>query len=68
MTHLDALELNLSHERVRLAEATSPEEVALRRVWVSQLEREVAGERAFLGQSTVNLDISDDDLFNELLN
>lgn len=66
MTHLDALELNLSNERARLAAATSPKEIALRRVWVAQLEKEVASELAFLGKSAPTLDMSDDELFREL--
>jgi hypothetical protein len=66
MTHLDALELNLSNERARLAAATSPKEIAMRRVWVAQLEKEVAGELAFLGKSAPTLHMSDDELFREL--
>ncbi len=49
LTHLNALELNLSHERVRLANAKTNSEHALRTVWVSQLEKEIAGEYRFLG-------------------
>lgn len=49
MDHLSALELHLSNERERLAAATTETERELRRVYVAQCEREVAGERAFLG-------------------
>ena len=49
MTHLDALEAGLSHERARLAQAKGEGERQLRTVWVAQLEKEVATERAFLG-------------------
>ena len=42
LTHLNALELNLSHERVRLSQATNQQDIALRKVWVAQLEREIA--------------------------
>lgn len=38
-THLDYLELRLSNERSRLADAKSDGERELRKVWVSQLER-----------------------------
>lgn len=44
MNHLAALELRLSNERVRLANAASEEERQLRRVWVAQLERELSAE------------------------
>lgn len=66
MTHLDALELNLSHERARLAAAKSPKEIAMRKVYVAQLEKEVAGELAFLGKTAPALDMSADELFREL--
>ena len=58
MNHLDALNLRLSNERIRLAAATSEGERELRKVWIAQLEKEVAGEIEFLG--------SDDDLLAEL--
>lgn len=67
MTHLDALQLNLSNERNRLAAATCPKERELRAVWVAQLEKEIAGEKAFLGMTdTPPAPMSDDDLFAEL--
>lgn len=46
--HLDALELALSHERVRLANAGSVAERELRSVWVCQIEKEIAHECVFL--------------------
>lgn len=49
MNHLDALNLRLSNERVRLANAKSEGERELRKVWIAQLEKEVAGEIQFLG-------------------
>lgn len=65
--HLTALHINLSSERARLAAATSPKEIALRTVWVAQLEKEVAGEMAFLGMSAAPVaEMSDDDLLAEL--
>jgi hypothetical protein len=46
MDHLDALELRLSNERIRLASATSPQERELRAVWVKQIEKEIGVARA----------------------
>ena len=60
LTHLHALELNLSHERVRLFAAKSPGERALRAVWVDKLQREIDAEYAFLGIEPEVL--SDEDL------
>ena len=66
-THLDYLELRLSNERSRLADAKSDGERELRQVWVSQLEREIAREIEFLGGKAQDLtDISDDELLAEL--
>ena len=48
--HLDALRINLSHERTRLERAAGGER-DLRAVWVAQLEHEVRCELAFLGLS-----------------
>lgn len=47
--HLAALELGLSHERARLAQAKTVRERELRTVWIAQREREIAAEKAFLG-------------------
>jgi len=60
LSHLHALELNLSHERVRLFAAKSPGERALRAVWVDKLQREIDAEYAFLGIEPEVL--SDEDL------
>ena len=60
LTHLHALELNLSHERVRLFAAKSPGERALRAVWVDKLQREIDAEYKFLGIEPETL--SDEDL------
>ena len=67
-THLDALSLRLSHERSRLNAAKTDAERQLRTVWVDQLEREIAGERQFLGlpHETLMDDLSDDELLAEL--
>lgn len=66
MQHLDALELRLSHERERLTHAGSDSERALRAVWIAQIEREIAGELVFLGNSPVDSTLSLDDLMKEL--
>lgn len=65
-THLDALNLNLSNERIRLGNAKTQQERELRTVWVAQLEKEIAAERGFLGVTDAP-EVSDDDLLNELL-
>lgn len=66
--HLSALELRLSHERTYLAAAKTTGERELRTVWISQIEREIAGEYKFLGIEQGNeLEISDEDLLAALL-
>lgn len=66
-THLHYLELRLSNERSRLADAKSDGERELRQVWVSQLEREIAKEIEFLGGKVQDLtEIDDDELLAEL--
>ncbi len=64
MLHIDALNLHLSNERMRLANAKTDAERELRRVWVAQLEKEIAGEQKFSNQQCDNL--SDDELLNSL--
>ena len=66
-THLDALELRLSSERIRLNSAKTEPEKALRTVWIEQIEKEIEGEKAFLGIIEPDLsDFSDDDLLAAL--
>lgn len=60
--HLAALELRLSHERVRLQQAKTPAERELRQVWVAQIEKEIAGEREFISEP----DMTDDELLAAL--
>lgn len=55
-THLDTLQLRLSNERMRLNAARTERERTIRRVWVAQLEREIAGEVAFLADDTKQTD------------
>lgn len=47
-THLDALNVRLSHERSRFAAATGDDR-ELRGVWIAQIEREIEREMEFLG-------------------
>ena len=67
MTHLDALRLRLSHEKGYLDAAKTESEKALRRVWVGQIEHEIAGELTFLGiVETDDSTLSDAELLAEL--
>ena len=65
-SHLMALMKNLSNERERLKFATRDSEIALRKVWVAQLEREIASEEKLLGIEPVEI-ISLADLEAEIL-
>jgi len=49
LSHLNALQVRLSHERVRLANATTDRERQMWAVWVAGIEREIAEEHRFLG-------------------
>lgn len=67
LTHLNALELRLSNEREYLRAAKSEGEKELRRVWIAQIEKEIAGERKFLGLTEpAECDLTDDELLEEL--
>lgn len=69
-SHLNAIELRLHNEQMRLKAATSEAEIALRSVWVRQTEDELSAEYKFLGLSqpaeaaTMTLDeiMDDEDL------
>lgn len=63
MTHLDALQLRLSNERGYLAAAKSEGERELRRVWIAQIEKEIAGEIEFADKR----ELTDDELLAELM-
>ncbi len=70
MSHLIALEQRLSNEQAYLAKAKTENERELRKVWIAQIEKEIASEKKFLGIEELPDDIknmSDDDLLNELL-
>ena len=69
LTHLDALRIWLSHERVRLSEAKSDKEKELRAVWVAQIEKEIADEMKFLGIFKVSDELkkmTDEEILSEL--
>lgn len=61
-SHLDALNLRLSNERVRLANAKTDSEIALRTIWIQQIEKEIRNEAGFV----TSQDISDEELLREL--
>ena len=48
-SHLSALELRLSHEKVYLSNADSDGERQIRKAWISQIEKEIQDEKTFLG-------------------
>jgi len=62
MTHLNALQVALSNERSRLANAKTAGERELRAVWVSQLEKEISAEEI----NFPACELSDDELLAEL--
>jgi len=67
-SHLEALQVGLSHERARLADAKTESERALRTIWVQQYERQIADERAFLGMpaETPVDEMTDDEILADL--
>lgn len=65
-SHLHALETRLEHERVRRDASKNGQELALRNVWVAQIEREIASERSFLGLDKID-GMADEELLAELL-
>ena len=74
LSHLHAIQLRLSHERTRLAQARSDKEIAHRKVWVQGIERELADEKRFLAARGIVVEdsleailMSDDELVRELL-
>jgi hypothetical protein len=65
-THLNALELRLSHERERLAKAKTNGEREMRAVWVAGIEKEISQELAFLGRTEELPEMSDEELLKAL--
>lgn len=67
-SHLAALINRLGNERKYLAAAKSENEKALRKVWIGQIEKEIAAEEKFLGMApAADFTGSDDELLAELL-
>jgi len=67
MTHLETLQLRLSNERIRLERATTDQERELRKVWVSQIEKEIADEKKFLNLNDAELpEMTDAEILAEL--
>lgn len=64
-SHLNALELRLSNERVRLANAKTQHERDMRTVWIAQIEKEIAQERTTFGSDPVDT-MTDDELLKAL--
>lgn len=61
-THLVALQTRLSHERAYFAADGSE----IRKVWISQIEKEIAREREFLGITSDVPVMTDDEILAEL--
>lgn len=54
--HLDALQLRLSHERGYLTAARSQQERDLRMVWIAQIQKEIAREKAHIADEPCDLE------------
>ena len=61
-THLTALQTRLSHEKARFVKDGSE----IRKIWIAQVEKEVAHEMAHLGMEIVLPEMTDDELLREL--
>ena len=74
-THYVALMNRLSNEKDYLTRAVGSEAIKMRKVWISQIEKEIAQEVEFLKSKGIDVyadtsvvdSMSDDDLMNELL-
>jgi hypothetical protein len=67
MTHLEALSIRRFNEAARLMQAKDPREIALRKVWLAQIDKEIAQEIALNGRpETPCHDLTDEELFAEL--
>lgn len=66
-SHLNALEYGLHNETIRLREAKSEGERALRKVWVNQYEKQISDERKRLGMTApVDCELTEEELMAEL--
>ena len=66
LDHLNSIELRLSNERARLANAKTEGEKQLRKVWVNGIEKELEDEKKFLGINSVEIEMDEEDLLAEL--
>jgi hypothetical protein len=68
LSHLHALRVRLSNERIRLQNAKTAKERELRAVWVAGIEREIEGELKFLGltEDPEPVEMTTDELLAEL--
>ena len=67
LTHLDALNLRLSHERGYLAAAKTSGEIEMRKVWIAGIEKEISHEMDFLGiGAEIECDMTDEELLAAL--
>jgi ABC-type Fe2+-enterobactin transport system substrate-binding protein len=65
-SHLIALQNRLADEQGFLAIEKTAAGRDLRTVWIAQIEREIAAEKAFLGMEDVACDMSDEDILAAL--
>jgi len=63
MIHLNALQVRLSNERVRLASSKTKQERELRAVWIVQIEKEIRCEET---RTFNDMDMTDDELLAAL--
>lgn len=68
-SHLESLYVRLSNEQSRLDLEKSDQGRVIRKVWVSQIQKEIEQEEKFLGISEEKnkTGISDDELLRDLL-
>lgn len=64
-SHLNALQLRLSNERGYLARAKTENEKALRKVWIAQIEKEIAFEQTHTFSDSIS-EMTDDELLQAL--
>jgi hypothetical protein len=67
-SHLSALNVRLANELSRLSRAVKQSEKDMRAVWIKQIEKEIADERAYLGMPPEKpvSDMTDDELLAAL--
>lgn len=66
MAHLNALQVRLSNEKVRLANAKTPAEREMRAVWIAGIEKEISREIEFLGKQEPEVEMTDDEILAAL--